>query len=84
MNTYICDSHRPAQAKSLKDAAEIFAFRKAKIEFGKRAKVPRVELNKWNGEIGEFKAIIGRTFKKGFIGNPILFSVYRVGYEEEK
>lgn len=85
VSTYICDSHRPAQAKSLKDAAKIFALRKARIEFGRSAKVRG--LKQWaDGDRIYFEAWIGLLKGDPIIGSPIrvMFSVYRVGYEESK
>jgi hypothetical protein len=89
MNTYICEGHQPAKAESLKEAAEIFAFRKARTEFGRSAKV--AGLTQWtfgvsgaseNGETGEFEAFIGHGRFYALEGHTIRFSVYRVDYEE--
>lgn len=86
MHTYICDSHRPAQAENEYEAAEIFAFRKARTEFGRCAKIGALK-GKWieNEEMGEFEAFIGHSINEHAVsGHSVRFSVYRVTYQEEK
>lgn len=78
MNTYICDSHRPAQAESMSEAGNIFALRKARREFGRSAKIRELSCRIDYGN-GEFEFFI----RNETIGHQVLFSVYRVDYEPQ-
>lgn len=86
MNTYICDSHRPAQAENLSEASIMFALRKARREFGRSAKMIIMSARSEDcGKTGEFEAFIGHSIRYtntvSASGYNVRFSVYRVGYE---
>jgi len=61
-DTFYCPGHRRLVADSAREAAQVFAGREARREFGKRAYVRVLRLDSWteNGHSHTFEAFIGR------------------------
>jgi len=66
MTTYRCDGFHGVDADSPKEAAEIFANRHARKEFGKRGYCRTVRLDCWarDGRTFHFEAFIGRDIDR--------------------
>lgn len=78
MNRYTCENHRPVQAESMNEAAEVFATRKAKATYGKSAYARTCTKQSWSqdGTIGEYNAFIGyRTGQNETTGSNVHFTV---------
>jgi hypothetical protein len=63
MQTYISNGFRSVQAASMKEAAQIFAGRQARKEFGKSATVRTLNVNAHatDNSFAEYQAFIGRS-----------------------
>jgi hypothetical protein len=79
MKTYRSPDHRNVSADSMKEAAEIFANRKARSAFGRRGYARTCNLESWSQDntIGEFEAFIGyRTARNETTGRNARFTVF--------
>ena len=61
MNTYSANGFRPVQANEMKDAAEVFAGRLARKQFGRKGYCRICRLDGWDeqGRFGEYEVFIG-------------------------
>lgn len=62
MSLYICHGFKPVEADSAKEAAETFANRQARREYGKRGHVRTKRLDSWSedGTHHTYEFFIGR------------------------
>jgi|SRR5262245_46372479 len=67
MTRYHCDSFRPVEAEDVHAAAEIFAARQARREYGKRGYCRTLRLDCWteNGCNYTYEAFIGYSVRGG-------------------
>ena len=80
MTTYLSNGFRSIQAEGMKDAAEIFALRQARKEYGKAATVRTLNIraHAQDNSFAEFEAFIGRrTGKHETTGHNLHFTVSR-------
>ena len=77
--TYRCEKHTPIIAETIKDAARIFANRKARAEFGVKGEARTCEIGAYaqDGRLAEFSAFIGITRGNETTGRNVHFTVYR-------
>lgn len=78
MKRYISNGHKNVLAESMKEAANIFANRKAKAIFGRWAYARTCELEGWSQDnsLGEFNAFVGyRTGVGETTGKNVRFTV---------
>jgi hypothetical protein len=79
MNTYRSPGHRDVTAADMKEAAEIFAARKARAAYGRAGYARTCNLESWSqdGTLGEFNAFIGvTTGQHETTGSNVFFTVY--------
>ena len=83
MKTYITAGCVAVMAEDMSEAAEIFANRIARKNYGKRGYCRTCNLNSWSRDhsLGEYQAFIGYTpagkhNRNSTAGNNIRFSVY--------
>jgi hypothetical protein len=79
MNTYRSPGHRDVTAADMKEAAEIFAARKARAAYGRAGYARTCNLESWSqdGTLGEFNAFIGyRSAPNETTGGNVRFTVY--------
>lgn len=80
MSTYTCESHRPVAAQDMREAAEIFAGRKARKAYGRGGYARTCSLESWSRDdhtVGEYNAFIGyRTGRNETTGRNVRFTVY--------
>jgi hypothetical protein len=79
MNTYKSNGHRDVTAESMKEAAQIFADRKARKAYGKGGYARTCTLGSWSQDnsLGEFSAFIGySTGRNETTGGNAYFTVY--------
>jgi hypothetical protein len=79
MNTYTCETHRPVQAEDMREAAKIFADRKAKAKYGRRGHARTCEMRAYAQDmrLAEWSAFIGITTGHETTGNQVQFTVCR-------
>jgi hypothetical protein len=79
MKAYKSNGHRDVVAESMKEAAQIFADRKARKAYGKGGYARTCELGSWaqDNSFGEFSAFIGySTGPHETTGKNVDFTVY--------
>ena len=79
MEKYLSNGHQAVLAESMKEAANIFANRKARAIFGRWAYARTCELESYSQDnsLGEFNAFIGyRTGLGETTGKNVRFTVY--------
>ena len=78
MNTYTTNGCKSVTAESMKEAAQIFAQRMARKEFGKRGgcRTCTIEAYAQDGRLAEFSAFIGITRGHETTGHNVNFTVY--------
>jgi hypothetical protein len=79
MKTYKSGGHLDVVAESMKEAAQIFADRKARKAYGKGGYARTCNLGSWSPDnsFGEFSAFIGRsTGRSETMGGNVNFTVY--------
>jgi hypothetical protein len=79
MNTYKSNGHRDVVAGSMKEAAQIFADRKARKAYGKGGYTRTLMIVSWSQDnsLGEFSAFIGHsTGRNETTGGNVYFTVY--------
>lgn len=79
MQTYSCNGCRNVKAESMGQAADIFAGRLARREYGRRAYAAICNLDSQTmcGTMGNYNAFIGTAGGQGTtVGKNIMFSVY--------
>lgn len=77
---YTSAGHRPVDADSERDAAEIYALRKARAVFGGSARVAALHLNGWcgDGSFSEWSAFIGYpSGPRETTGRNVIFTVWK-------
>lgn len=80
MNRYTSNGMRAVMAETMADAAEIFANRSARKEFGRRGYARTCTQNSYakEGSLAEYNAFIGvRSGQGETSGHNIMFTVYR-------
>lgn len=81
--TFRADGFRNVQAESARDAAEIFATRQARRDYGRKGHCRTMRLNSWSesGKSYTFEAFIGRPVsgENSTSGRNVWVYVYRVG-----
>jgi hypothetical protein len=62
MAKFACDGFRPVEAESAREAAEIFATRQARRDYGRKGHCRTIRLDSWteNGKSHTFEAFIGK------------------------
>ena len=82
MNRYTCDSHKSVLTDSPREAAEIFALRTARKQYGKAASVGALHLNSYSssGDVHEFTAFIGYPSARNETTGHNIHLVVRVKY----
>ena len=81
MNKYTTNGRRAVEAESMREAAEVFAARAARDEFGSAGYCRTCTLGSWSQDntLGEFSAFIGRsTGRNETTGHNINFTVSRL------
>jgi hypothetical protein len=79
---YTCRGFRPVSAESLREAAEIFAAREARRQFGRSGYARTCTMGSYtqDGATAEFTAFIGvRTGRHETTGHNYSFTVHRIG-----
>ena len=79
MKTYSSNGHRDVVAESMKEAAQIFADRKARKAYGKGGYARTCTLGSWSQDnsFGEFSAFIGYpSGRYETTGGNVYFTVY--------
>jgi hypothetical protein len=79
MKTYSSKGHRDVVAESMKEAAQIFADRKARKTYGKGGYARTCTLGSWSQDnsVGEFSAFLGySTGRNETTGGNAYFTVY--------
>lgn len=81
--TFRADGFRDVQAQSARDAAEIFATRQARRDYGRNGHCRLIRLDNWttNGQSWTFNAFIGRPVRgeNATSGRIVWVYVRRVG-----
>jgi hypothetical protein len=78
---YICRGFRPVRAGSIREAAQLFADRAARRQFGRAGYAGTCTMGSYteNGETAEFSAFIGRlTGRRETTGHNYNFTVHRI------
>lgn len=78
MKTFLTPGRRPVKAETINEAAQLFAARMARAEFGKRGDCRTCTMGSYagNGSMAEFHAFIGITKNHETTGHNVQFSVY--------